>query len=268
MIELNGREIPFTYFPDRTPSLRLAIEDRQEQTLTWLFDGVEEFVVLSYITRHLQAAGKSVRLVMPYIPNARMDRVKNPDEMFTLKYFAEDINRLNFSEVIVLDPHSSVSTALINRVRAESPRNYINQAVNSIGPLFDVSPIFCFPDEGAVKRYSDAALPLKHVFGVKERDWRTGAIQGLKIIGTIPSDSPVLICDDICSRGGTFVHTAKTLKDIGVHNIYLYVTHCEDTILNGELLSGGYVERVFTTNSIFRKNHPLITVYDVREVAK
>lgn len=77
MIELNGRGVQTTYFPDRTPSLRVDIGAETTQTLTWLFDGMEELVVLSYITRHLQAAGKSVRLIMPYIPNARMDRVAN-----------------------------------------------------------------------------------------------------------------------------------------------------------------------------------------------
>lgn len=265
MIELNGRSVQTTYFPDRTPSLRVDIGAETTQTLTWLFDGMEELVVLSYITRHLQAAGKSVRLIMPYIPNARMDRVKNPDEMFTLKYFAEDINRLNFSEVVVLDPHSSVSAALIDRVKIKSPWPFVSKALCSFGPMFDATPVLCFPDDGAVKRYSNAMLP-KYVFGVKERDWRTGTIQDLKIIGDVPADSPVLICDDICSRGGTFVHTAKVLRDIGVNSIFLYVSHCEDTILSGDLLSGGYVDRVFTTNSIFRKNHPLITVFDVREV--
>jgi ribose-phosphate pyrophosphokinase len=64
----------------------------------------------------------------------------------------------------------------------------------------------------------------------------------------------VLIVDDICSRGGTFVHTAKALKDAGAANVYLYITHCERTIFNGEIFSSGLIEKVFTTNSIFPAN--------------
>ena len=42
---------------------------------------------------------------MPYIPNARQDRVKGPEDVFTLKYFANVINALGFRTVTVLDPH-------------------------------------------------------------------------------------------------------------------------------------------------------------------
>lgn len=46
-----------------------------------------------------------------------MDRVKNPDEVFTLKYFCEFINDLKFDVVYVNDPHSDVSMALLNNVK-------------------------------------------------------------------------------------------------------------------------------------------------------
>jgi ribose-phosphate pyrophosphokinase len=63
----------------------------------------------------------------------------------------------------------------------------------------------------------------------------------------------VLIVDDICSRGGTFFHSAKALKAAGANKIYLYVTHLETTVFNGELLNSGLVEKIYTTNSIFPK---------------
>ena len=73
---------------------------------------------------------------MPYIPNARMDRVKNSDEVFTLKYFAEFINDLKFDTVEVLDPHSNVSTALIDNISIIEPTDiilHILETVNSDG---------------------------------------------------------------------------------------------------------------------------------------
>ena len=73
----------------------------------------------------------------------------------------------------------------------------------------------------------------------------------------------VLIIDDICSRGGTFYHSAKALKEAGAKNIYLYVTHCENTILEGELLTSGLIEKVYTTNSIFTKEHEMIEVFEL-----
>ena len=70
----------------------------------------------------------------------------------------------------------------------------------------------------------------------------------------------MLIIDDICSKGGTFYHSAKKLKELGAKNIYLYISHCENTILQGDLLTSGLIERVFTTDSIFTKSHEKIEV--------
>jgi ribose-phosphate pyrophosphokinase len=42
--------------------------------------------------------------------------------------------------------------------------------------------------------------------------------------------------------------------------VYLYVTHCENSILQGEVLTSGLIERVFTTNSILTAEHENITV--------
>lgn len=61
----------------------------------------------------------------------------------------------------------------------------------------------------------------------------------------------MLIIDDICSKGGTFYHSAKKLKELGANKIYLYVSHCENTIYAGELLKdNGLIEKIFTTDSI------------------
>jgi ribose-phosphate pyrophosphokinase len=88
---------------------------------------------------------------------------------------------------------------------------------------------------------------------MKKRDWKTGKIEGLDIINTdniVGKD--VLIVDDICSRGGTFYHSAKALKAAGAKSVSLYVTHCEETITLGELAaSDGLVDHVYTTRSIF-----------------
>ena len=60
----------------------------------------------------------------------------------------------------------------------------------------------------------------------------------------------ILIVDDICSYGGTFLQAAKALKKKGVENIDLYVTHCERSVYKGEMLYSGLIDNIYTTNSI------------------
>ena len=103
-----------------------------------------------------------------------------------------------------------------------------------------------------MERYS-SAVPLPYAFGIKNRDWETGEIKGLDLSGEIDQlpGKDILIVDDICSKGGTFYYSAKKLKEAGVNKIYLYVTHCENTIYDGELLkNNGLIEKIYTTDTI------------------
>ena len=108
-------------FPDKTHIIRVeSLKLPNEITIKWNYDTDEELFSLIAITRYLQEHGiDKIDLQMPYIPNARFDRVNNPDEVFTLKYFAEVINSLDFNRVYVLDAHSNVSLALINNVKSK-----------------------------------------------------------------------------------------------------------------------------------------------------
>jgi ribose-phosphate pyrophosphokinase len=197
---------------------------------------------------------------MPYIPHARMDRVKNKEDIFTLKYFCEVINSLDFKNVKVFDPHSDVAPALLDRVIIYTPESLISYVVDHID---SENLLFYFPDAGAAKRYS-SMISAPYTYGNKIRDWETGQIKGLTIADSaLVNGKDILIIDDICSRGGTFYHSAKALKEAGAKNIYLYITHCENTILEGELLTSGLVEKIYTTNSIFTKEHEKIEVFTI-----
>ena len=266
MISVNGEEIVFTQFPDNTSSFRFDVKkntegmERKEFEVVWNYDNDAECILLWYLVNHIRDRfGKDalIYLYLPYIPNARMDRVKNDDEVFTLKWFADFINALNFYVVVVLDPHSNVATALINDVCVIQPSEYIKRVIRTIN---DDNLLLCYPDEGAAKRYSEL-MNAEYIFGIKHRDWRTGNIERLEL--TTPekvAGRNVLIVDDICSRGGTFTHTAKALKEAGAKEIFLYVTHCENTIFKGSVLTDGMISRVFTTGNIYRGAHEKITV--------
>lgn len=261
MIRVDGTELVQKHFPDGTlllngcPSTKISVF--LDHTVEWFFERNEEMITLMYITKHLWEHGAdTISLVMPYIPNARQDRVKSINDVFTLKYFAEFINSLGFTKVTVLDPHSYVSEALINNLVVLSPKDFVDRAINLVSPN-----LLFFPDEGSMKRYS-GMFCIPYAFGIKKRDWETGDILGLDVSGDVDriKNSTILIVDDICSRGGTFFHSAKKLKELGAGKIYLFVTHCENTIFQGELLNSGLIETVFTTNSIYTSNHKKVKV--------
>ena len=260
MIKVNGVVVTPTSFPDGTKLIKYGDDIAYTTDVTWYYESDEEMFTLYALTKHLQNLGAVCSLYMPYVPNARMDRTKSIEEVFTLKHFADFINSLNYNDVTIFDPHSTVSEALFNRCFVKKPCYTIDEAVRKSSP-----DVIFFPDEGAMKRYDWVAVNKPRAFGIKNRDWKTGEIKGLSIHGDVDAlkDAKVLIIDDICSKGGTFYHSAKALRDNGAAAIDLYVTHCEHTIFEGELLKTDLINRIYTTNSIFHKEHEKIEVFEV-----
>lgn len=203
--------------------------------------------------------GKRVHLISPFIPYARMDRQihkdDQPDQLFSLKYFASIINRMNFDKVICYDPHSGVTDNMI--------MNLQNMYVPVIKPIIlkvldehEIDLMFA-PDKGAYGKYPAYFQHENWFHGEKKRDLndRGRLIAEETIIhdyGFSLEGKKVIIVDDICVRGGTFVNAAKALRSRGVAEITLFVTHCENAIKDGVLLQDGneLLDRVITTDSI------------------
>lgn len=258
MITLNSKEIKIEHFPDGSQRLKLNIEESTQNFLIkWFYTSDEELFTLICIKKHIDNIKNkdiSVNLFLPYLVNARMDRVKNEDEVFTLKYFCEVINDLKFNSVTILDPHSNVAPALLDRIKVVTSESYVKQAIEEIEDKENL--ILFTPDEGAMKRYSEYEMfkIYPSTFGMKNRDWKTGKILSYDILHPeVVRDKDVLIIDDICSYGGTFYHAAKALKAAGARSVSLFVTHMEKSVFNGDMYKEDIMKNIYTTDSLFRE---------------
>ena len=258
--------IPQTNFPDGTLCLRLPdgaydyIKGNDRITIRWQYQEDSELFALQCLVDKIRDLNPliTIDLELPYIPHARMDRV-HLDDCFTLKTFCKVINNMNFYEVWVLDPHSDVSVALLNNCRVtptrlfETPADKIMRAENTV---------VMYPDLGAAKKFS-TIIQQSYVSGMKTRDWNTGKIVDYQLIipdGIDIKGKDILIVDDICSKGYTFLCAARALKRAGAKEIYLFVDHCENSVLEGEMINANEITKIFTTDSIFTKHHPKISV--------
>jgi ribose-phosphate pyrophosphokinase len=73
-----------------------------------------------------------INLFIPYMPYARQDRVMVAGEPFSLKVVADMINSCGFNKVIVFDPHSDVSIALLNNCHVINNSQFVNECLKSI----------------------------------------------------------------------------------------------------------------------------------------
>jgi len=258
LLKLDGKIVALHHFTDGTLKIQEYVARNYTQdrsaTITWHYENDLEAMALIYITRHLQEHGVNhVHLNMPFVPNARQDRVESDTDVFTLKYFSELINHLNFASVTVFDPHSKICEALIDRIVVRMPKPAIDKVIERIGS--ENLLLFC-PDEGAMKRYA-SMVDAPCIYGIKQRDWETGKIVGFNIVGATDhiQGKRILIIDDICSKGDTLFHSAQKLKALGTSDIYVFVSHCENTVFERELLTSGLIRRMFTTDSLLTESH-------------
>ena len=252
MLLFNDKKVNVKLFPNGESYLDTkSLEIRTENNILKLkFEGDNDIIHLIFIKSYLDELKVPCILLLPYIPYSRMDRTEGK-RLFTLKYFSKIINNLNFDKVIVHEPHSDVSIALLDRV--EVINTTIEITKDLLEKYHNENVYLVYPDAGAEKRYSKM-LNHKFLTAIKERDFSTGYITSLKINEKIPKEEfTAIIVDDLCSQGRTFILAAKQLRALGAKEIILVVTHCEDTIFRGDILYTDLISKVYTTNSILNK---------------
>lgn len=264
MIYFNNERLEVKKFPNGEAlinSENLNLKDDTNEIRVH-FESDEDITHLIFLKGHLDEMKLKCNLVLPYMPYSRMDRTEGVT-IFTLKHLCKLINNLNFEAVTIYEPHSEVCTALLDRVKVVNMSKILTEELlKQLNTEEDVYLVY--PDAGAAKRYGKQISFDRILTASKERDFKTGYINKLDINGEIKSQGfKAIIVDDLCSRGGTFVLTAAKLKEMGAKEIYLVVTHCENTIFQGDLLKGDLITGIYTSNSILSKGHDKIKVYEI-----
>lgn len=279
MILINGEEVVFEKFPNN--ELRLVYDNLTDLDETGYIsfkyeddsDLIKLYMLAHYLDENYTNFTDDYQLIIYYMPYSRMDRSEN-ESPFTLRYVSKLINSLNFGEVYIVEPHSNVTPALVDNSKSLYVNEVLVKEVIEILGLDMNSDYIMYPDTGASSRYKSFTYP-NVIIGNKQRDFSTGEIKGLQLISDFETDCKrVLIVDDLSSYGGTFVHSAKKLREQGFEEVYLLVAHAENSIFKGELFN--HVDKVFTTDSILteqgnwenKKFESQLQVFKIEDVIK
>lgn len=219
----------------------------------------DEFMQIFVLNDLLRRAGfHCVYLYIPYFPGARQDRSDGTTAL-TTKVYADMVNQANFDKVVVVDPHSDVTPALIDNVIVV-PQTDVFSQMRNMGYLWEPGwAVLVAPDGGAIKKTE--AIAQEHgyevVYGRKHRDMATGKLSRFSC-DPIPKGKRVIVGDDICDGGGTFLGLANAIsRDSGLDwsEMKLVVTHgifsnTPNLVELNRVYSGG----IITTDS-FRDSH-------------
>lgn len=240
MIKVDKVTLDFGEFPNFETLVKTEFLNRIETDnegyvkveFKWYDD--KSLVRLYFVLKHLRQMYPKIKLFIYYMPYSRMDRSQN-GSCFTLKYTAEMLNTALCAEdkVYILEPHSDVTLQLLKNSERINVITPLMKNILKLNPEIDM---ICYPDKGAKARFQDDSVELPVVFCNKVRNFDTGEITGLELDGdTNVSGKNILILDDLCSKGGTFYHTANKLKQNGAKDVYLGVCHMESTVKYGDI---------------------------------
>jgi ribose-phosphate pyrophosphokinase len=243
-------------FPDGQPHIKIDMQqagkiDRNAplRILTRL-NNANDLLLALFIKNTLDYLEfRHVELHVSYLLAARMDRVMLDGEPFSLKVIAAILNPANFTRVRIFDPHSEVSTALIDRSYTVTNHAFVADALGDYTRTHPgESPVLVSPDAGALKKIHKLAQYLgveKVVECMKERDVKTGALTNFKAMTGNLNGQTCFIVDDICDGGGTFAGTAKMLKEKGAGKVNLIVSH--GIFSRGPVIE--HIDEIYTTDS-------------------
>ena len=83
MIYVNGKGVAQDHFSAGELKIKLQPSTREVIDIAWHYENDAEFFTLACIRHYFHS--QHCILYLPYVPHARMDRVKNPEDVFTLK---------------------------------------------------------------------------------------------------------------------------------------------------------------------------------------
>jgi ribose-phosphate pyrophosphokinase len=256
LTDISNSDISFkiSKFPDGQQSVSITggFDGNETIQLSSHMNSFKDIELIICANQALKEMGaKNIELYVPYFLGARSDRKFEQGQTNYLKnVICPIINSQGFSKVIVMDPHSDVLEACLNNFYKINNFQLVEFALAELGGRNSQTAIVS-PDAGALKKIYDVAKEF-NITNVttasKVRDLKTGNIIRTELPTMDLRDiEHLIVIDDICDGGRTFIELAKAIKEITEIPIYLIVTHGIFSAGYAEL--GKYFNGIFCTNS-------------------
>ncbi len=185
--------------------------------------------------------GQVQHVCIPYLPYARQDRVAVAGDPIAIDVLAELLVTTGVRSFATVDAHSPASVAAFAKVGAQLTNvpamPWLDRYLAPLRTRTDQPVWFVAPDKGARTRTAAAAAalsrsdrPIGVVHCEKVRDPVSGKLQGFRVADDGPhalgSDPLVVVVDDICDGGGTFLGVAQALRtNFGPVPLHLWTSH-------------------------------------------
>jgi ribose-phosphate pyrophosphokinase len=264
-------------YPDG--SFYVIVKDFPKE-FTFKINSYEDLWILNQLRDVYKHNGKNATITIPCLFEAQADRRFHTTDPAGLKLVCDFINKMSWEKVRIFHPHNpEVVEALIDNVKIIDNSNFIMEVLKLIQPD-KITQVYTL--SGSYKElakdfnYNNLTLMSSDAGGFKplmklcdKIGWQGETFSASKSRQYVDNKSKliqqvdrndfggkdILIIDDICVYGGTFIGLAKMLRERNCGKLYLAVSHITVELPNPELFS--LFDKVFTTNSKYDAYFPI-----------
>lgn len=272
-------DIVKTNYPDGTSYVEVK---SFKYELEYRINSYKDLWTLAQIKDVYDYNNQLLHVIIPNLIDAQADRRFAPNQSSNLMLVLNFLKSLNFAEITFFHPHNpEVVEAILPEAHILDNSYFIKQVLKDIGGYTTITHDYEGYDlrtsENIILMSSDAGgfKPLMKLVdkidwdgeiesASKSRKYKDGKSKLTQLIGREDfGGKDVLIVDDICVKGGTFIGLAKLLRERNVGKLYLAVSHVTVEKPNYELKE--LFDGVYTTNSKGLSYDPIVNGIKVLE---
>lgn len=243
-------------YPDGSSYVKV---NRYEKDFTFRIESYEDLWTLNQLIDVYSDHGLVPTITIPCLLDTQADRRFNSNESFGLKLIVKFLSGLN-ADFKVFHPHNSDALEFgADNIEVIDNSQFLKSCVQQVYDLFneeglmsEKQVIIMSPDAGMYKTLMKSCDKIgwtgETYSASKSRSCENGKSKLIQIVdrGDFNGED-ILIVDDICVGGGTFIGLAKLLKERNCGKIYACFSHITSNKVNPELFK--VFDKVFTTNS-------------------
>ena len=244
-------------YPDG--SFYTSIKDFVKE-FTFRINSYEDLWELNQLRDVYKHNGKNAIIIIPCLFEAQADRRFHATDPAGLKLVCDFINKMGWEKIRIFHPHNAeVVEALIDNIEIIDNSHFINNILFRIKGHISIKE---FKNKSNLTLMSTDAGGFKPLMKLCDKiDWKGETFSASKSRQYVERKSKliqqidkqdfkgkdILIIDDICVYGSTFIGLANMLRERNCGKLYLAVSHMSLPIINENLIKS--FDKIFTTNS-------------------
>lgn len=261
LMNFQNTEIKFelTKFPDGTSQIWKLEEylnkSIQSYYILWQYENDAEVFQVCQLADLIRNTCKfSPTIYAPYLPYGRQDKLVSNEATFAKITMQRVLVASGVKSIYTYDVHSQQNELM--PIISINPTKFLNSVFNH--------DLICYPDNGAESRYSKL-IDHPSIFAIKTRNQQTGKIDGVRLFkgNEKLEGKKILIIDDICDGGGTFIGLMKELEKHNPAQVDLAVSHGIFSKGKQVLLDAG-IKNVYTTNSLLSNSEAFDILKEIK----